>query len=537
MQSVHSGKIKRVLEEDGILTWSELQKTTGLNPTQIDRGIKGLGDQVVRTPKKCEVKPGVFKMKMGYALADPAYILHDVQRDLAPLNGLNTTLYMSKKMIEFLGGSVPETWDAVKEWDVRHQPPLPHGLAEASELLYKAMVAFKDWVEEAAEEKVVDGLSESKRRLYREYVTCANYLGFLDRRSDSSGDPRKKHPPADAEVLRALADCLKGGASDLADVPAGKEARQIRDSVLRSPGEDLTKKIKAYVTSFPSFGLPGDEPLRAFDFYFEGWPGRPHSMMEVPLTTWERSEVRRLTRGMHIWDSVQTEKWALLTDLGEDEMVLVRYAKGLEQVRLGEELRKKIDERFKLARSDGSGYSEPLDPFVAFLKSLDRITEKAGRVEDVSDLSLEEFAQKAEEFADKISPMKNLLAALGFKEEIQSIADEYSLESLVLAKLHLSRELLRPRERILMDKLLKLHSPASGKTPAESILQRYPSYKPLKSVSDFVEAKQQLEDAKGSDDSDEELKLYLPETDEELEKALDHYDKELKEVERKEASG
>ncbi|MGA2877296.1 MAG: hypothetical protein ABSE82_17410 [Nitrososphaerales archaeon] len=337
MQSVHSGTIKQVLEENGILVWSELQEITRLNPTQIDRGIRGLGDQVVRTPKKCEVKRGVFKVKMGYALADPAYVLHDIERELAPLNGLNTTLYMSKKMREFLGDSVPETWDAVKRGNVHHQPPAPGGLAKMSGLLDKALVAFKDWIEKAAEERVVDGLSESKRKLYREYVVCAHYLSFLDSRNDSSKASRKKHPVRDSEVHSALLDCMKGGVSDFADVPAGKEARQIHDSVLKSPGDDLTKKIKAYVTSFPSFGLPGVEPLRAFDFYFEGWPGRAHSMVEVPLTTWEKSELRRLTKGMHVWDSIQTEKWALLTDLGEDDVVLVKYAKRLEEVRLGEE--------------------------------------------------------------------------------------------------------------------------------------------------------------------------------------------------------
>ncbi|MGA2877297.1 MAG: hypothetical protein ABSE82_17415 [Nitrososphaerales archaeon] len=194
----------------------------------------------------------------------------------------------------------------------------------------------------------------------------------------------------------------------------------------------------------------------------------------------------------------------------------------------------KSDDRFKQARSVGSGYSELLDPFVAFLKGLDRITENAGRVESVSDLSVEELALKAEEFADQISPMKNLLAALGFRQEVQSAAAEYGLESLVLAKLHRNRELLRPRDRILVDKLLRLYSSASSMSPGKTILQRHPSYKPLKSVSDFVEAKQELEDTE-SVDMDEELELYLPETDEEMEKALDHYDRKSKEIRGKEA--
>jgi len=527
MQSVHSSTIKRALEEHGTLVWAELEKITGLNPSQIDRGIRGLGDQVVRTPKKYEVKPGTFKEMIGYALADPAYILHDIQRDLVPLNGFNTTLYMSKKMREFLGDSVPETWDTVKGENIRHRQPLPEGLAKVSESLHKALVAFKDWIEEAAEESVVEGLPESKRKLYQEYVVCAHYLSFLDLRNESK-TYRKSQVVGDPEILRALADCLKGGVSDFADVQAGKEAKQIHDSVLKSPGDDLAKKIKAYITSFPSFGRSGDEPLRAFDFYFEGWPGRSHSMTEVPLATWEKSELRRLTKGMHIWDRVQTEKWALLADLGEDEMILVRYAKRLEEVRLGEELRKKIDERFKQARSGISGRSDPLDPFVAFLKGLDRITENAGKVEDVSNLSVEELTLEAEEFAKEISPIKNLLAALGIRQKIPSAAEEYSLESLVLAKLHFNKELTRPRDRILVDKLLKLYSPASVRAPGETILRRYPSYKPMKSVSDFVEAKQELEDAKEPDDTDEELKLYLPETDEELEKSLEHYKRKSK---------
>lgn len=475
MQSVHSGTIKRVLEAHGTLVWSEVQGITGLNPSQIMRGIQSLGDQLVRTPKKCEIKPGVFKMKMGYTLADPAYILHDIERDLVLLNGLNTTLYMSKRMREFLGDSVPETWDAVNGENIRHRPPLPGGVAKVSEHLQKALAAFKDWVEEAAEEGVVEGLSESKRKLYREYVVCAHYLSFLDIRNDSSRPSGKNHPVERVEILKALDNCLKGGVSDFADVPAGKEAGQIQDSVLKSPGEDLTKKIKAYIVSFPSFGGPGDGPLRAFDFYFEGRPGRPHSMMEIPLTKWERSELRRLTKGMHVWDSVQTEKWALLADLGEDDLVLVKYAKRLGEIRLAEELRKKIDERFKQARSAVSGYFEPLNPFVAFLKGLDRITENAGRLESVSNFSVKCLVLKPEEFADQISPIKNLLAALGFKQEIQSATEEYSLESLVLAKLHLNREGLRPRDRILVDKLLKVYSPTSGKAPGETMLRRYPS--------------------------------------------------------------
>ena len=535
MQSVHSSKIKRALEEQGTLVWPELEKITGLNPAQVDRGIRGLGDQVVRTPKKYEVRPGAFKEMIGYALADPAYVLHDIQRDLVPLNGSNTTLYMSKKLREFLGDSVPETWDTVKGESTRRRQRLPEGLAKVSESLHKALIAFKDWIEEAAEESVVEGLSESKRNLYQEYVVCAHYLSFLDLRNDSSKASGKNRPVGDSEVLRALADCLKRGVSDFADVPAGKEARQIHDSVLKSPGEDLTKRIKAYITSFPSFGRSGDGPLRAFDFYFEGWPGRSHSMMEIPLTTWEKSELRRLTKGMHVWDMVQTEKWALLAELGEEEVVLVKYAKRLDEVRLGEELRKKIDERFKQARSIGLGYSEPLDPFVAFLKDLDRITENTGKAETVSNLSFEELIRKAEEFAEQISPIKNLLTALGLRQETHSAAEEYSLESLVLAKLHLNRELLRPRDKVLVDKLLKLYSPASSKAPGEAILQRYPSYKRPKSVSDFAEAKQELEDAKESDEADEELKLYLPETEEELEKALDHYDRKFKEVRGKEA--
>lgn len=535
MQSVHSGTVKRALEEHGTLVWPELEKITGLNPAQIDRGIRGLMGQVVRAPKKYEVKPGTFKEMMGYALADPAYILHDIQRDLVPLNGFNTTLYMSKKLREFLGDSVPETWDAVKGENIRHKQNLPEGLAKVSESLYKALAAFKDWIEDSVEESVVEGLSESKRKLYQEYVVCAHYLSFLDLRNDSSKASGKNLLVGDTEVLRAIADCLKGGVSDFADVPAGNEARRIHDTVLKSPGEDLAKKIKAYITSFPSFGRSGDEPLRAFDFYFEGWPDRSHSMTEIPLTTWERFELRRLTKGMHVWDMVQTEKWALLADLGEDEVVLVKYAKRLEEVRLGEELRKKIDERLKQARYLGLGYSEPLDPFVAFLKDLDRITENAGRVEDVSNLAVEEVTRKAEEFAEQISPIKNLLAALGLRQETQSAAEEYNLEGVVLAKLHLNKELLRPRDRILVDKLLKLYSPASGKAPSETILQRYPSYKRRKSVSDFVEAMEELEDAKEPNDADEELKLYLPGTDEELEKALDHYDRKLKEVREKEA--
>jgi hypothetical protein len=44
-----------------------------------------------------------------------------------------------------------------------------------------------------------------------------------------------------------------------------------------------------------------------------------------------------------------------------------------------------------------------------------------------------------------------------------------------------------------------------------------------------------LEDAKESDDAEEELKLCLPEADEQLEKALGHYDRKFGEIRGKEA--
>ncbi len=116
MRSVRGETIRKAREESRALTWAELKEKTSLSDVKIKRGLEALGAPVVRVPKKAEIKPDAFQDVMAYALADPVHLLHEIQRELTPLNGLTSTLYMPEKMKRLLGEAIPREWgSATKE--------------------------------------------------------------------------------------------------------------------------------------------------------------------------------------------------------------------------------------------------------------------------------------------------------------------------------------------------------------------------------------------------------------------------------------
>ena len=189
MQSVHEQTVKRALEAArsegrGPQTLDELKRRTSLRDEQVMRGIRPLRDsippQIVPTFKRVEIKAGHFRKQPAYELSDPDSNQRSVQEKLNRLDGFNTAIYMPQKLRDFLG-VIPEKWDISD----RHMHKAPEGLVKVSESLYKALRAFNDYIEEAAEEKVVANLSESDRRTYKEYVRSSEYLGFLDGRNQA----------------------------------------------------------------------------------------------------------------------------------------------------------------------------------------------------------------------------------------------------------------------------------------------------------------------------------------------------------------
>jgi hypothetical protein len=93
---------------------------------------------------------------------------------------------------------------------------------------------------------------------------------------------------------------MKEGLKVWKDVPAGTEARMIYDAVMSSPGESVDTRLQAYPISNPS--MHGNLGL-----YFSPINhGRPVHQV-LPLTKWEKGELRELTKRMHIHE-VHTER-------------------------------------------------------------------------------------------------------------------------------------------------------------------------------------------------------------------------------------
>jgi hypothetical protein len=88
---------------------------------------------------------------MAYTLADPAHVLHVIQRELTPFNGLTGTLYIPEKIKGFLGETHPP---GARLGNQRRKPPgeAPNGLAKVADFLGKAQLAFDEYLQETAEE-------------------------------------------------------------------------------------------------------------------------------------------------------------------------------------------------------------------------------------------------------------------------------------------------------------------------------------------------------------------------------------------------
>lgn len=448
MRSVHGETIKKALEESHTLTWAELKGKTGLSDVKIKRGLQALGAQVVRAPKKAEIKPGIFQDVMAYTLADPVHILHEIQRELTPLNGLTTTLYMPEKMKRFLDEAIPQNWDsAIKEGN--HWREAQKGLAKVADLLGKAQGAFEEYLENIAEERVLAGLPKDQQELYRDYDRCSHYLEFLGERLATVRQERQGSL-TDAQISRTLNDTMKEALKVWKDVPEGTEARMIYDAVTSSPGESVDKKLQAYLTSSP-------DKHGSFGLYFSPMIMGAPSIESVPLTKWEKGELRSLTKGMHIYDKVHTEKWALLADLGERDVVLVKYARRLEQVRLREELGRRMDALFEsIERGDEKARRMVRN----LLQALDRTYGTSKRSElprvKASILMKDGTNVPATEFIFR-SPADDFIESLSLKHN--SISDEETLdsESFVVAKIYAGRERLGPKDRKLVEKLAPMY--------------------------------------------------------------------------------
>lgn len=197
-------------------------------------------------------------------------------------------------------------------------------------------------------------LPKGERERYSEYLICARYLEFLDLRNTSAlWPPRHSIASDDAQILRSLEDCLREGLNECANLPAWEEAQQIHDAVLAAPGENLAKEIKALITSVPAFVEKEADRVHAFSFCYEGWAGHPHSMLELPLTTWEQSELKRLGKGMHVWTGFRPRSGPY-SATSVNETLLVKCNRRLEQIRLRESLRQAIHKLFGDFGKDGS---------------------------------------------------------------------------------------------------------------------------------------------------------------------------------------
>lgn len=439
--SERASELKKLLEEKGELTWLEIKEGLGLKGKtagiKIKRALEELGDQICLV-----VKDG----RKAYKLKDREWLLHEVKDSLEPVNGLTSTLYVSKKMREFLGKSISEDWDtAIRRGD--HGREVPRSLDRVADFLHKAQGALEDYLEMAAEESVVLALPKAQQELFREYEQYADYLGFLDERLLTVRQERQRSL-TDAQILKSLNETMKEGLKLWGDVPAAKEARQIYEAVLSSPGEDVAKKLKSYLVREPA-------RLGAFGIYFSPMLVNAPSVESVPLTKWEKGEVRRLTRGMRISDHVKTEKWALLASLGERDVVLVKYARRLEQVRLREELGEKID---ALLQSVERGEDKARKIVLDFLRALEReleVTRESGASQGPLPARFDKFSNHP--FFDGNLAVYGFIGALGLRQDPMSLEEQGENSSFAVGKLYAGRDSLPPNFRSRIAKLAPLY--------------------------------------------------------------------------------
>ncbi len=94
------------------MTWAELKTTTKLdNNAKIKRGLDALGEQLVHTLKRIPTRidaevageAPAYEWVLAYDLADPDYLLREVQREQVPLHGLTSTIYMPEGMRRWIG--------------------------------------------------------------------------------------------------------------------------------------------------------------------------------------------------------------------------------------------------------------------------------------------------------------------------------------------------------------------------------------------------------------------------------------------------